>query len=87
MRKPHRRTVAALLFALAAGVATAALQPGTTPQTNGLLAAKAVAARVATAVEERAPGTAAADPGNAQEAAQETARWATGLIGDPLGRR
>ena len=53
MRKPDRRTVLALLFALAAGIATAAFQPGDTPETNGLVAAKAVAAKLADAIEER----------------------------------
>lgn len=51
MRKPDSRTIFALVFALAAGIATAALQPGDTPQTNGIAAAKAMAERVTSAVE------------------------------------
>ncbi len=54
MRKPDSRTIFALVFALAAGIATAALQPGDTPQTNGIAAAKAVAERVTDAVEASA---------------------------------
>lgn len=54
MRKPDSRTVFALIFALAAGIATAALQPGDTPRTNGIAAAKAVAERVTHAVEVHA---------------------------------
>lgn len=53
MRKPDSRTALALVFATAAGIATAAFQPGDTPETNGLVAAKAVAARLADAIEER----------------------------------
>lgn len=66
MRKPDSRTILALLFALAAGIATAALQPGTTPQTNGLVAARAVAARVAVKVQEHALLTGASRPGWAE---------------------
>lgn len=51
MRKPDSRTIFALVFALAAGISTAALQPGDTPQTNGIAAAKAMAERVTSAVE------------------------------------
>lgn len=54
MRKPDSRTVFALLFALAAGIATAALQPGDTPESNGIAAVKAVAERVTNAVEAHA---------------------------------
>ena len=57
MRKPDSRTVFALVLALAAGVATAALQPGNTPETNGIAAAKAVAERVTHAVEAHATTT------------------------------
>lgn len=83
MRKPDSRTILALLFALAAGVATAALQPGTTPQTNGLLAARAVAARVAVKVQDHASLTGIADP----SAPRAVERWGFTLAGTVLDRR
>lgn len=54
MRKPVSRTMFALLVALAAGIATAALQPGATPETSGIAAAKAVAERLTLAVKAHA---------------------------------